>query len=117
METLPGILIATTNLSQNFDSAFERRFIFKVYFEKPTPEVASHIWQSMLPMLTENEALQLAREYSFSGGQIENVVRKQQVEYILTGNHITMADLHTFCKQETLISASSITHKRIGFCG
>lgn len=117
METLPGILIATTNLSQNFDSAFERRFIFKVYFEKPTPEVASHIWQSMLPMLTENEALQLAREYSFSGGQIENVVRKQQVEYILTGNHTTMADLHTFCKQETLISASSITRKRIGFCG
>ena len=38
METLDGILIATTNLAQNMDKAFERRFLYKIKFEKPTIE-------------------------------------------------------------------------------
>jgi hypothetical protein len=114
METLPGILIATTNLSENFDSAFERRFIYKIYFEKPTPKVASHIWQTMLPNLSAEEALQLAEEYPFTGGQIENIARKQQVEYILTGKQSTMADLQGYCKQECLHGDAAI-RKTIGF--
>ena len=114
METLPGILIATTNLSENFDSAFERRFIYKILFEKPSPEVASHIWQTMLPNLTANEALQLAEEYHFTGGQIENIARKQQVEYILTGKQSSMADLQGYCKQEFLHNAHT-SRKMIGF--
>jgi SpoVK/Ycf46/Vps4 family AAA+-type ATPase len=28
--------IATTNLTQNMDKVFERRFIYKIMFEKPT---------------------------------------------------------------------------------
>ena len=35
MESLEGIMIATTNLVQNMDAAFERRFLYKVKFEKP----------------------------------------------------------------------------------
>ena len=34
MEDLQGIMIATTNLSENFDKAFERRFLYKVKFDK-----------------------------------------------------------------------------------
>ena len=34
MEDLNGILIATTNLATNLDSAFERRFLYKIEFEK-----------------------------------------------------------------------------------
>ena len=30
IENLEGILIATTNLTSNLDSAFERRFLFKI---------------------------------------------------------------------------------------
>ena len=32
METLDGIMIATTNLQQNLDKAFERRFLYKINF-------------------------------------------------------------------------------------
>ena len=35
IEQLDGILIATTNLAENMDKAFERRFLYKVKFEKP----------------------------------------------------------------------------------
>ena len=107
-------MIATTNLSENFDSAFERRFIYKILFERPSPEVASHIWQTMLPNLSAEEALQLAAEYNFTGGQIENIARKQQVEYILTGKQSSMADLRGYCKQEFLRNAHT-SRKTIGF--
>lgn len=35
IEQLDGILIATTNLPENMDKAFERRFLYKIQFEKP----------------------------------------------------------------------------------
>ena len=35
LENFDGILFATTNLVENMDAAFERRFLFKVKFEKP----------------------------------------------------------------------------------
>lgn len=38
MEKFEGILIATTNLAANLDTAFDRRFLFKVKFETPTAE-------------------------------------------------------------------------------
>jgi hypothetical protein len=49
MENFDGILFATTNLVDNMDSAFERRFLFKVKFDKPNIENASKIWKSKLP--------------------------------------------------------------------
>ena len=35
METLEGIMIATTNLEKNIDKAFDRRFLFKIRFNQP----------------------------------------------------------------------------------
>lgn len=70
MEQLDGIMIATTNLTGSLDSAFERRFLYKIEFGKPTPNESRHIWKSMLPELTDAEAFDLARTYAFSGGQI-----------------------------------------------
>ena len=34
METLEGIMIATTNLTTNLDKAFERRFLYKNTFRQ-----------------------------------------------------------------------------------
>lgn len=35
LETFGGIMIATTNLTDNLDAAFERRFLFKIGFARP----------------------------------------------------------------------------------
>ena len=102
METLNGILIATTNLQDCLDSAFERRFLYKLHLDKPTTEVKARIWQSMLPDLTEKEAMTLAREFDFSGGQIENVVRKRFIDEVLTGEKIDIKALQTLCRNELL---------------
>jgi hypothetical protein len=101
MEKLDGIMIATTNLVGNIDTAFERRFIYKIEFTKPTLEARKAIWKSMLPELTDGEAQELALKYSFSGGQIENVTRKVAVKEAIFGyDKIQMADLLAICDAE-----------------
>jgi len=85
METLDGIMIATTNLQQNLDKAFERRFLYKIKFDKPTVEARAHIWHSMIPELSEMDVHTLASKYDFSGGQIENIARHYAIDIILHG--------------------------------
>ena len=113
METLDGIMIATTNLEQNLDKAFERRFIYKVRFERPDTEQRMCIWQSMLPTLSDDLALQLATSYDFSGGQIENIARKCDVETILYGESSVDAEkIQRFCHEETILKRNT---SHIGF--
>ena len=113
METLDGIMIATTNLEQSLDSAFERRFLYKVRFERPDIEQRKKIWQSMLPNLNDDTALQLATLYDFSGGQIENIVRKCDVESILYGeSSVDMDKIQRFCQEETILKKKT---SHIGF--
>ena len=112
METLDGILIATTNLEQNMDKAFERRFLYKIKFNKPTIEARQHIWQSMIPSLSADAASQLATRYDFSGGQIENIARHHAIDCILHGDDADdLQSLITHCDQERLEKKV----QRIGF--
>ena len=111
METLEGILIATTNLAQNMDKAFERRFLYKIKFNKPTLEARMQIWRTMLPDLKENDIQTLAEKYDFSGGQIENVARHYAIDTVLHGN-ASLETLIAHCDGERLEQKES--HK-IGF--
>lgn len=114
METLDGIMIATTNLTENLDSAFERRFLYKIAFEKPDAAVRCKIWQQMIPELSDADAAILAEHYDFSGGQIENVARKHAINSILYGNEAEMLPtLEDYCRCEQL--NNNMTRKRIGF--
>lgn len=112
MEKFSGIMIATTNLLGNLDPAFERRFLFKVRFNKPELEPRSRIWKSQFPSLFEEQALAIAEEFPFSGGQIENVVRKWTIDSILSGTDGGFDDLRRYCVEE---SVTKQTVKRIGF--
>lgn len=114
METLEGVLIATTNLETNLDPAFERRFLFKIHFTLPEENAREKIWQSMLPSLSQNDALHLARNFLFSGGQIENVARKSIIEYIICGKKSGLDELSQFCNEERFGGPSTRT-RQIGF--
>jgi len=114
MESLEGIMIATTNLTSNLDKAFERRFIYKIEFKRPSVEAKQMIWKSMIPSLSDETALSLAKGYDLSGGQIENVARKCTVEYILSGNEPSNAQMKEFCESESMDSRQP-ARKKIGF--
>ena len=113
MENLDGILIATTNLAQNMDKAFERRFLYKIKFEKPTLEARTHIWHEMIPSLSESDTKTLAEKYDFSGGQIENIARHNAINNILYGDKVnTIESLMTYCDSERLETKEN---RKIGF--
>ena len=113
LESLDGILIATTNLTCNLDGAFERRFLYKIEFAKPSVEAKSSIWKSMIPELNDTDASMLAERYDFSGGQIENIARKNVVDAILTGEDMSFDTIVRHCNAEQI--GSSGTRNRIGF--
>ena len=114
MEKLDGILIATTNLTQNLDKAFERRFLYKIKFNKPSVEAKGKIWKSLLPSLTEQEAGILASNYDFSGGQIENVSRKKVIQTIIDGREPDFDEVRSYCSEE-LLEGKGGEGRRIGF--
>lgn len=113
MENLDGILIATTNLTGALDKAFERRFLFKVEFNKPSEAIKEKLWMSMFKgRLTTEQARKLAKDYNFSGGEIENISRKHTIDYILEGKELDFDALCRYCDRERLSNSS---HRRVGF--
>lgn len=113
METLEGIMIATTNLTTNLDKAFERRFLYKIRFDKPTLEARAKIWQTMLSGISDDDAQALASLFDLSGGEIENIARKHSVNAILSGREaIDIQEIITTCKQERI---SQNNRPKIGF--
>ena len=113
MEQLDGIMIATTNLQQNMDKAFERRFLYKIKFDKPTEEARASIWHSMIPDLSELDIHTLASKYDFSGGQIENIARHYAIDTILHGqSEDVLPMLIRHCDNERLDETNV---KKIGF--
>ena len=98
---------------ENLDPAFERRFLYKICFEKPDASVREKIWHTMLPALSEEQCASLASAYDLSGGQMENVARKFSINSILYGGEKSPMDiLHAYCDVERL---DNQTTRRIGF--
>lgn len=116
MENIDGIMIATTNLTCNLDSAFDRRFLYKVEFHQPSVEAKTHIWQSFIPDLAEADAIVLARSYDFSGGQIENIARKVMVDHLLFGGTPDLDHIEELCSKEQIAGRNTNSRKPIGFC-
>lgn len=114
LESLKGIFIATTNLASNMDSAFERRFLFKIKFENPSTEAKTSIWMNKLSWLDKDSATEFAKEYDFSGGQIDNIVRKIAMNEVITGERPAITDIHDMCKCEKIDNPDG--SRRMGFC-
>jgi len=112
LENFEGIFIATTNLVSHLDPAFERRFLFKIEFRKPELPVKIKIWKSKLPGLSHTECETLAARYDFSGGQINNIVRKNEIHEIIYGMTVDFDNIVDYCRTESLVQHNG---NRIGF--
>mgnify|MGYP000167293897 CR=1 FL=1 len=78
IERFEGILIATTNLLENIDKAFSRRFNYKIEFTKPNEEQRIELWKKLLPQnlpLEDNFDVKELSSYELTGGQIELVIK------------------------------------------
>jgi len=111
LEEFEGILAATTNLTDNLDKAFERRFLYKINFKEPTPEVKGRIWQSKIRHLPEQDCTRLAQRFNLSGGQIDNIARKVVTEEVLYNRVPSIDTIIEYCEDEFIQKERN----RIGF--
>jgi hypothetical protein len=86
LEDMKGIFIATTNLINNIDGAFDRRLLFKQKFELPNTETRAKIFKVQFPETNEELLNKVCQDYDLSGGQIQNIKRKLMADQILFGD-------------------------------
>jgi len=79
IEDFPGLVVLATNMKDNIDEAFSRRFQSMVYYPNPDAETRYKLWEKSLPSdFTLEDTIDLykiADEYEVSGGVIINIVR------------------------------------------
>ncbi|MBT3219358.1 MAG: ATP-binding protein [Proteobacteria bacterium] len=76
LEVFEGCAIITTNLQENIDEAFLRRFGAVIEFPVPTPRERFHLWNRMIPSgaprKPDLDIEYLAQQFHISGGSIVN---------------------------------------------
>jgi len=112
MDETKGIIIGTSNLVKNIDSAIDRRCLFKIKFNQPSAEVQKLIWDSKVGGLSEKDKDYLVSKYNFSGGSIENCARKVVFKNIISNEKPTLKMVEEFCQQEKFEGNQS---SKIGF--
>ena len=100
LEDFKGIVMATSNLIENLDEAFERRFLYKLQIEKPNALVRSKIFGIKFPELSKNEIQELANEFELTGGQISNVLRRWSMD-LLFDDELGISRLKEIIQRET----------------
>jgi len=120
-EKLRGVLIATTNMKENLDTAFSRRFHLKLDFPIPEENERKSLWQlhlpSSIPGAKEIDVNYLSKLYKLTGGQIAIIVKNAATEAAGRrgkGKKLTTNDLMKYCEIETASMFGS-SKMNIGF--
>jgi SpoVK/Ycf46/Vps4 family AAA+-type ATPase len=78
IETFDGVVVLSTNLRRNIDSAFARRLEFIVPFDLPDPEARQRLWElhtpSWVDLAGDVDLAELAALYDLSGALIRNAM-------------------------------------------
>ncbi|MEN5386775.1 ATP-binding protein [Aliarcobacter skirrowii] len=114
LENFDGIFMATTNLIDNMDDAFSRRFLNKIKFDRPTAKTREFIWKSKLPEL-EDKIYEKLSIYDLSGGQIENVTRKYLINKILNQKEFDFDEILEYIKEEIEFKNNDENSLKVGF--
>lgn len=99
-----GLVIMTTNLTENIDPAFRRRILFCLEFTKPDEDARRRIWQRLIPpqmpCARDVDLKALARSYVLSGGEIKNAVLRAALTAYADGSELTQMHLMDACERE-----------------
>ncbi|MDR1285547.1 MAG: ATP-binding protein [Campylobacteraceae bacterium] len=105
IERFDGLLVATTNMLENIDPAFSRRFDYKIAFEKPNLKQRIKLWQQALPesaLYEEDFDIKNLAGYSLTGGQIQIVLKNTALKVALKKEPIfTLEDFKEAIERET----------------
>ncbi|HUH41575.1 MAG: ATP-binding protein [Sulfurimonas sp.] len=117
IEKFKGVLIATTNLLENIDKAFSRRFNYKIEFKKPNKEQRLELWKKMLPKGAPYEDgfdINELSTHSLTGGQISLIIKNTAYKVAVREKALfTLEDFIGEIKKEK--DASFDSEKLMGF--
>ena len=117
IEKFRGMLIATTNLLENIDQAFSRRFNYKIEFKKPDHAQRIQLWEKMLPKDAPFEdafSKEELAEYTLTGGQINLIIKNTAYKVAVKDDPIfLMKDFISEIEREK--SGSFDSEKSMGF--
>ena len=99
-----GIIVGITNLEQNLDPAFMRRFTMKYFIGNPDKYAVKSILKSKLDFLSDREIEQIANRYSLNGGQVENISTKCVINRIITKSDVSFSEVMDYCEDEKIKS-------------
>lgn len=113
IEDFNGVVILASNLKENIDQAFLRRFQSVIHFPMPKPAERLKIWTNAFSPKSERDPLvdleKLAEQYDISGGTIMNVVRFASLKALSrNSNMILAADLEEAIRREGMKEGRSI---------
>ncbi|WP_311337316.1 ATP-binding protein [Campylobacter ureolyticus] len=116
IERFEGVLIATTNFLQSLDSAFSRRFDFKIEFKKPNFNERLIIWQKIMPEnanFEESFSLNELAKFELSGAQITLVLKNTALKVAVRDDDVfTLKDFVDEIKKEQISAFDS--DKKVG---
>lgn len=107
IEDHPGVVILASNLKDNIDQAFMRRFQSVIHFPMPGPEERLKIWKSAfskdLPPQKTVDLKAIADKYELSGGMMMNVIRYCSLKALRDQRRtIPQEDIETGIRRELL---------------
>jgi len=107
LEDFEGIFIATTNLANHLDDAFDRRFLYKVQFNRPKIEVRRKIFQQAFPACEQSFLEQQLQGFDLTGGQIMNVKKKMTITLLIEPGRTLQELLPQLIREEVSLSSPS----------
>ncbi|MCW1352197.1 ATP-binding protein [Campylobacter coli] len=117
IERFNGVIIATTNFLESLDSAFSRRFDYKIEFKKPDFKDRLKMWEKFLPRKASFEKafdVNILANYELSGAQILMVVKNTALKVAVTEDGVfKMQDFIESIQKE--LNSSFDKSKIVGF--
>lgn len=113
IENYDGVIILASNMRENMDQAFTRRFQSMIYFPMPKAKERHGIWQNCFSgkIKTDKQVdlLEIAKTYELAGGVIINVVRDCAMTAIKRGDYlVSKIDIETSIRHELAKENKSI---------
>jgi hypothetical protein len=103
LEDFEGIFMATTNLVNHLDGAFDRRLLYKIEFKKPEMDVRLSIIKNSFPELDNHVIDEINQSFQLTGGQITNIRKKLLVKGLLEPTFNSEEEVFALCEEENAL--------------
>lgn len=103
IENFPGLIILATNLKNNLDDAFNRRFQSIIHFQLPDEEQRLKLWNSIFDDsvgVSHELKRKMAHEHELSGGNLINILQTARIRTNKNESSLSESALNFAIKKE-----------------